>query len=243
MSQSTGTGGAALVAAGLAIGLGIATGGYFVSRTTVNSALVDTADVKGLAERQVKADQAIWSIGYKVSNADLKAGYAEAEANARIIRDFLAANGFADGAVLAGQTSVGQSEFRDANGALIETRYEISGSLVVTTPDVMAVYAASQKTGDLIAAGVLLTDSQPRFLFTGLNAIKPDMLREAAQNARVAADEFAKNAGVTVGSIRTAQQGGFEIRDADSDSGEYGSDDRSIDKNVRVVTNVTFYLD
>ena len=111
----------------------------------------------------------------------------------------------------------------------------------MTTPDVQAVYAASQKTGELIASGLLLTESQPRYLFTGLNAIKPDMLREAAQNARLAGDEFAKNAGVSVGSIRTAQQGGFEIRDADA--GEYGSDDRAIDKNVRVVTNVTFYLD
>ncbi len=67
------------------------------------------------------------------------------------------------------------------------------------------------------------------------------MLREAAQNARIAADEFAKNAGVAVGSIRSATQGGFEVRDINT--GEYGSDDRSIAKNVRVVTNVTFYLD
>jgi hypothetical protein len=233
--------GAALVAAGMAIGLGLVGGGYFVSRTMVNSALVNTADVKGLAERAVSADQAIWQIGFKVTNADVKAGYAEVATNAGIIRLFLADSGFAADSVLAGPTTVSENEFRDPNGAVIEKRFDIVSSLIVTTGNVKAVDAAYQKAGDLIARGLLLTDSQPRYLFTALNAIKPEMLREAAQNARIAADEFAKNAGVAVGSIRSATQGGFEVRDINT--GEYGSDDRSIAKNVRVVTNVTFYLD
>jgi len=235
------TSSAALVAVGLAIGLGLVGGGYFVSRTMVNSALVNTADVKGLAERTVNSDQAIWQIGFKVSSTDVKAAYAEVAANTAIVRQFLTDNGFPAEAVLGGPTTVSENEFRDPNGALVEKRYDIVASVIVTTANVKAVDAAYQKAGDLIARGLLLTDSQPRYLFTGLNAIKPEMLREAAQNARLAADEFAKNAGVSVGSIRSATQGGFEVRDANT--GEYGSDDRSIAKNVRVVTNVTFYLD
>jgi len=230
-----------IVIAGLAIGLGLVGGGYFVSRTMVNSALVNTADVKGLAERTVNADQAIWQIGFKVSNGDAKTGYAEVAANATVIRQFLADNGFPAEAILGGPTTVSENEFRDPNGAVIEKRYDIVSSVIVTTANVKAVDAAYQKAGDLIAAGLLLTDSQPCYVFAGLNAIKPEMLREAAQNARVAADEFAKNAGVAVGSIRSATQGGFEVRDLNT--GEYGSDDRSIAKTVRVVTNVTFYLD
>jgi hypothetical protein len=232
--------GTALIAAGLAIGLGLTAGGYFVSRTMVNQSTIDTAEVKGLAERSVVADKAIWAISYKVSDIDLKAGYAQAERATATVRAFLADNGFKPENILSGQTSVVQNEYRDPNGMLVETRYDIVASLVVTTNDVKAVDAASQKTGDLIAAGLLINDATPRYLFTGLNAIKPEMLREAAQNARLAAEEFAKNAGVDVGKIRTAAQGGFEIRD--TNSGEYGGDDRSIDKAVRVVTNVTFYL-
>lgn len=238
MSQISG---AALVAAALALGGGIAAGGYFVGQTMVNREHVNTADVKGLSERTVKADQAIWLIGFKVSNADVKAGYAEVEANAAAIRAFLGRNGFEGAAVQAGQTSVTENAFRDANGVLTEKTYDIVSSLSVTTGDVTAVEAAYQKLGELIAQGLVLTDSQPRYLFTGLNAVKPDMLREATENARIAAGEFAKNAGIAVGSIRSATQGGFEVRDRNS--GDYGSDDRSIDKLVRVVTTVTFYLD
>lgn len=231
---------AVLVVAALALGGGIAAGGYFVGQTMVNREHVNTADVKGLSERMVESDQAIWQIGFKVSNADLKAGYAEVETNAAAIRAFLARNGFDGAAVTAGQTSVTENEFRDSNGVLTEKSYDIVGTVNVTTGDVKAVDAAYQKLGELIAQGLLLTDSQPRYLFTGLNAVKPDMLREATENARIAAGEFAKNAGITVGSIRSATQGGFEVHDLNS--GDYGTDDRSIAKQVRVVTTVTFYL-
>lgn len=238
MSQISG---AALFVAALALGGGIAGCGFFVGQTMVNREHVNTADVKGLSERMVVADQAIWQIGFKVANADLKAGYGEVESYAAAIRAFLTRNGFDAASVSGVQTSVTENEFRDGNGVLTEKRYDIVATISVTTGDVKAVDAAYQKLGELIAQGLLLTDSQPRYLFTGLNAVKPDMLREATENARIAAGEFAKNAGISVGSIRSATQGGFEVRDLNS--GEYGTDDRSIAKQVRVVTTVTFYLD
>ncbi len=64
------------------------------------------------------------------------------------------------------------------------------------------------------------------------------MVKEATTNARIAANEFAENAGVEVGGIKSAQQGGFLIRDVGE---EYG-DTKSIEKEVRVVTTITFYL-
>lgn len=74
--------------------------------------------------------------------------------------------------------------------------------------------------------------------FTKLNEIKPDMLREATKNARLAANEFAENAGVKVGGIRDAQQGSFYVRDA----GDEYNDTAKIEKDVRVVTTITFCL-
>ncbi len=233
--------GTAIIAAALALGAGIAGGGFFVGQTMVNREHVNTADVKGLSERIVSSDQAIWQIGFKVSNLDLKAGYADVETANTAIRAFLVKEGFPADQVIAGQTSVTENEFRDGNGVLTEKRYDIVSYVTVTSKDVKAVDAAYQNLGELIAQGLLLTDSAPRYLFTGLNAVKPDMLREATENARIAAGEFAKNAGITVGSIRSASQGGFEVHDLNS--GDYGTDDRSIDKQVRVVTTVTFYLD
>ena len=81
-------------------------------------------------------------------------------------------------------------------------------------------------------------NNSPAYYFTGLNDIKPEMLQEATTNARIAANEFAANAGVQVGGIRNARQGGFIIRDV----GENYGDTAKIEKDVRVVTTITFYL-
>jgi hypothetical protein len=90
----------------------------------------------------------------------------------------------------------------------------------------------------LIAQGLHIENRPPAYRFTKLNEIKPEMLREATQNARIAANEFAENAGVKVGSIRSALQGSFFVRDAGE---EYG-DTVKMEKDVRVVTTITFFL-
>ncbi len=97
---------------------------------------------------------------------------------------------------------------------------------------------ARASVNKLIGQGLNIENQPPAYLFTQLNEIKPAMLKEATTNARIAANEFAKNAGVTVGGIRSARQGSFFIRDA----GEKYGDTEKIEKDVRVVTNITFYL-
>ena len=64
------------------------------------------------------------------------------------------------------------------------------------------------------------------------------MIREAMAAARVAAKELAGNTGVTLGRIKSASQGNFSIVDKGED---YGDTDR-IEKKVRVVTGIKFYL-
>jgi hypothetical protein len=67
-----------------------------------------------------------------------------------------------------------------------------------------------------VAAGVVLSgESQPSpvplYLFTRLNEIKPPMIAEATRSARHGAEQFAKDSGSHVTSIRRATQGLFQI--------------------------------
>lgn len=90
----------------------------------------------------------------------------------------------------------------------------------------------------LFAEGLDINNYPPAYSFTKINDIKPDMLKEAAQNARIAATEFARNMGVSVGKIRRAKQGGFIVEDASA--GQSGNS--SLMKQVRVVTTIDFHL-
>lgn len=227
---------------GLFIAIGLALGGYFIGQTMYNAKVaLNTAEAKGLAERRVKADRANWKIGYTVKGAkrsDIPDMYAQAEQHQQAIVKILKENGFDDNEIEVGVMDYRYQEFRDENNKLVDQLHTLYGNIVVATQKVEQVSKARANVSKLIAEGINLQNLAPVYSFTRLNEIKPDMLREATKNARIAANEFAENAGVRVGGIRSAYQGTFFIRDAGE---EYG-DTRKIDKDVRVVTTITFYL-
>lgn len=231
-----------LVLPALLLAVGIAAAGYFIGQTLYNSrAGINTAEVKGLAERRVTADRAVWQIRYEVAgddDSDMAELYARSEEQRQAVVEVLTAAGFGDDEITPATVNYQRHEYRDDNQRLVEARRVLTGTVDVETAQVSLVAPARARLNELIARGIDIDNYPPRYLFTGLNDIKPDMLREATTNARIAADEFARHAGVSVGGIRDARQGNFEIRDAGS---EYGNTAR-LEKDVRVVTTISFYL-
>lgn len=224
------------------IAIGLVGAGYFVGQTLYNSKVaLNTADVKGLSERRVMSDSAHWKIQYTVTGnkkSEVPELYAKSKTDQKKIIAVLTENGFIDEEIALGAVDYDIYEYRDENQKLIETKFLLTGSVEVETNNVASIAKVRSKMNELIAEGLDIKNNSPNYYFTDLNTIKPDMLKEATQNARIAANEFAENAGVTVGGIRSASQGNFTILDV----GESYGDDRKLEKHVRVVTAVTFYL-
>jgi len=231
-----------LVLAALLMAIGIAVSGYFISETLYKSKVaLNTADVKGLAERRVEADTAYWSIQYTVAGetkSDIPRLYEDSESDQQKIVALLKTSGFTDDEIRPGVINYLRQDFRDENQKLVEEKHLLVGTIEVQTAKVRLVSKVRAKLNTLIAQGLDVTNNAPAYHFTKLNDIKPDMLKEATRNARLAANEFAINAGVNVGGIRSARQGGFVIRDI----GQSYGDTQKIEKDVRVVTNITFFL-
>ncbi|MGH1376457.1 MAG: SIMPL domain-containing protein [Alphaproteobacteria bacterium] len=227
---------------GIFLSLGLASTGYFISQTMYNAKVaLNTAEAKGLAEKRVQADRANWVIAFNVAgarNASVPALYKQSENHQQIIVDLLQKHGLEEQEITLGIINYYHQEFRDDNRKLVDARHQLSGSIHVETDKVQLIAKVRAAVNKLIAEGIGIENRAPTYRFTKLNQIKPEMLREATKNARLAANEFAENAGVQVGGIRSARQGNFFIRDAGE---EYG-DTAKIEKDVRVVTTITFYL-
>ena len=240
-SHATKCAGVPLILVALILSAGIAACGYFASRTLYNAQIaVNTAQAKGLAERTVSADQAIWRIGFSVSGkskTEIPVLYRQAEEQQKQILDILKQAGFPEGEIRPEILDYSSREYRNNDQAVVDESHRISGSILVITPQVDRVEPARAEVNKLLAQGLDITNAPPTYNFTKINEIKPAMLREAAQNARIAASEFAENAGAKVGKIRSAHQGGFMVNDAGG-----GGDSSSIQKDVRVVTTIDFYL-
>jgi len=227
---------------GLSLAVGLSAAGYFISQTLYNAKVaLNTAEAKGLAEKRVKADVANWDIKYTVtgkSRDEISSMYETSRQHQATINEMLQSNGFEASEVTLGPVDYSYREYRDKNQVLTDQKHTLIGLISVETTKVNSVQKIRAKLSQLIAEGINIDNRQPQYRFTGLNDIKPDMLREATKNARIAANEFASNAGVKVGKIRSARQGSFFVRDAGQ---EYG-DTNKIQKDVRVVTTITFYL-
>ena len=221
---------------GLFVAIGLAVAGYYIGQTLYNAKVaLNTAEVKGLAERRVTADRVNWSISFKVSGKtkeEIPNLYKEAEKQQQIIVDLLKENGFAESEIQSGVLDYQYYEYRDESQKLVDESHTLAGSISIESDKVNLVREVRNKVSKLISQGIDIENGAPSFYFTKLNEIKPEMLSEATKNARIAANEFAKNAGVKVGGIRSAEQGSFFIRDAGE---EYG-DTAKIEKDVRVVT-------
>lgn len=243
-------GGIALLGAFVAVGLIL--GGWVLGSEIKATRLSDRyVSVKGLVERKVKSDLAIWPLTYKEAGDDLSTLYAKTEADKKTVLQFLSDQGIEASEIELGVVRVVDTQANEYGGnERAPHRYIVEQQITVRTSRVDQVAAAAQKTILLLQKGIVLSGNPGQGLaykFTGLNSIKPDMITEATRNARAAADRFASDSGSKVGSIRQANQGVFSILPADqaSDPGDagYSSGDSSIMKTVRVVTSVDYYLE
>ncbi len=242
-----------IAGAGFLLALGLVLGGWALGAQIKATRLSDRyVTVKGLVERKVKSDLAIWPLSYKEAGDDLSLVYAKTEADKKAILDFLNQQGIQQAEIELGLVRVVDTQANEYGGVnRAPRRYIVEQQITVRTPRVDQVADAAQKSMQLVQKGIVMNSNPGQGLtykFTGLNSIKPDMITEATRNARAAADRFAKDSGSKVGSIRQASQGVFSISPADqgSDAGEGEGGymaDSSLMKTVRVVTSVQYYLE
>lgn len=205
--------------------------------------------VRGLAEREVTADLAAWPFALSATANDLTTAQAQLESQESMLRDFLAEQQLDVSALVLLRYDVQDLLAQQYRPQGIEQgRFVLTKVLLLRTDDVVKVEAASQAVDKLVKMGVALgSSSQPSYMFTGLNDIKPDMIKEATANAYEAAQQFAKDSGAQVGDIISASQGVFSIDGRDNIPAIGNmmpfTSDMQVNKNIRVVTSMTYKLD
>jgi len=186
-------------------------------------------EVKGLSEKIVKADTAIWSMSFEIKSNNIDTLYADIEKNLNTIKSFLVEKGFESTEINVAPVNVYQDTYKDA-----AFRYNSTNQVSVYTKKVDLAKATSNETLLLVKKGVVLNSNYISFEFSDLNSIKPEMLAEAIKNARDTASQFAQNSGSLVGSVTRGNQGVFDITDKDPGSPEY--------KKIRLVSTLRFLL-
>lgn len=218
--------------------IGIVLGGYLLGDGLLRAKEAErSVTVRGLAERDVTADLATWTISYSASSTDLAQAQGKVRRDTDAIEKFFDDLGFPETALQP--TGANVSSYT-SDGI---TTYTVRQRLSLRTEDIERAQKAVAQQFDLVGRGVFLEEgSGMSYSFTRLNDIKPEMVAEATRDARASAEQFAEDSGADVGAIKDATQGYFTIEARDGDSGGWGMSDSPF-KKVRVVTTVNFLLD
>lgn len=229
--------------AGVFVMIGLIAAGWFVKDGLQSFRTHDrVVTVKGLAEKDVEADLAIWTLSQSATGNTLNEVQKQVETNQKTILEYLDYLG-----LLKNEVSVAPLEVQDLLAQayrpdnLEKGRYIITQRIVVRTSYMDKIEKGLQELGTLLRQNVTLTNmAPPTYIYTKLNEVKPLMLEEAVRSARKSAEQFAQDSGTDVAGIKTAYQGVFQI--LPRDPVQYVSEQNQRYKTVRVVSTIDFYL-
>lgn len=197
-----------------------------------------TVTVKGLAEREVPSDIVIWPIQYTRTGDDLSALYTEIEKDKRSVLDFLNSKGFSDDEIGTNAPIAYDKLSNQYGGNEGGFRYILNQTISIYSNKVDKARSAMVEIEDLGKDGITFKgdayENRVEYLYTNLNKLKPDMLKEATLNARAAAQTFADDSESKLGKIKSASQGQFSINQRDKNTPHI--------KTVRVVSTIVYYL-
>jgi hypothetical protein len=226
---------------------GIALGGWLVGNGFVRARSADRfVTVKGVSEREARADLAIWPIHIVAANDDLTLAHTQLQSSIAKVRQFIVRQGIDTADASLQGFAVTDASTNQYGNPTRGNRYVIKETLVIRSTKPEVVLAASQKVAELVSAGVVISSGEeygsrgPTFVFTGLNTLKPEMIAEATARAREGAEQFARDSRSPLGGIRQANQGIFSILPRDQVQGI--SEESQIVKTVRVVATVEYFL-
>jgi hypothetical protein len=232
----------------LILATGMTLGGFLIGFGFAASRSADRfVTVKGISEREVQADLAIWPLRIVAAHDDLASANAQLQSSLGKIRAFLSANQIDPTQAQLQDFSVTDAQTNQySGGSSGGARFVIRQTVVVRSTKPQLISAASQKVAELVSNGVVLSsggeygNGGPTFVFTGLNKLKPPMIAEATARARESAEQFARDSKSKIRGIRRASQGIFEILPRDQAEGI--TEASQIIKTVRVVSTIDYAI-
>ncbi len=235
----TNTNSSQIVIAAVILVIGLLGLGFILKSTAIDVKNMErTVTVKGLAEREVLADTAIWPLQFSDADNNLEKLVERVERKSDAVIAFLKLHGFDDDEISRGAQSIIDKQAREYSSENQQYRYIARANITVYTTQPSKVQNALAQVGQLAKQGIAIVqdsyETRIEYLFTGLNDVKPAMVQQATEKAREVAIKFAKDSQSKLGKIKTARQGQFSITDRDSNTPQL--------KKVRVVTSIEYYL-
>lgn len=205
----------------VAIALAVIVGTWILSTAWQRThPTMERISVTGVATRDFSSDLIVWHASFERKASVISEAYPILKRDAELIRKYLADHGVSDKDIVFDAVDI-RKEYRsirdNENYYQQFDGYRLSQSVTVESKDVNRIEAVSREISELLNAGVELTSQAPQYYYTKLNELKLDLLSNASANGLARADSIAQNAGSTLGPMRVAEMGVFQITGQNTD--------------------------
>ncbi|MDP8100486.1 SIMPL domain-containing protein [Phocoenobacter atlanticus] len=236
---------------GIILAVGLMASAFILGNQFKNLRETGVITVKGLAEAEHKATVGTWKVriyGWGATYAD---AMKDNQYNLNQAVHFLEKKGFLDKDREITDLSVSQriEYYTDDNGKS-QQRYngfDATRNIIISTKDLFSLQRALVEIQQLRADNQAISFDSPDYYLENLEQIKRELIAKATKDAYVRAKEFAQTSGVSVGVLKSASQGSFNIKSTrpGDDNSDYGGsyDTTTIDKKVRLVVTIKYAID
>jgi len=176
----------------------------------------ETITVTGLAEKNFTSDEIVWSGNFTRTGLDLRSAYNELKEDENIIHSYFNTNGIHDSALVFSSVDIRKNfdNKTDENGRTIGsvfTGYTLTGTVTVRSNNIAQVEKLSREATNLLEKGIEFSSTPPSYYYRKLNDLKINLLAKAAGDAKLRAQTIAKNSDISLGALKTASMGVFQI--------------------------------
>lgn len=244
----------------LIIGIAIVLTAFILGKSFKNrNENLDAINVIGLGTKDFVSDEILWSGSFSVNSMDIKEAYSKIISDQKIVSNFFIAKGFKSNEFSFGAVNF-QKKFREIRTENSENTYqnkveqifdgyEATQNIAFTAkknPELMKrIEDVSSKTSELINSGIELTSNSIQYTYSDLPSLKQSLIENATKDASERANKIVKTADGSLGKLKTASMGVFQITGQGStEDDSYGGNNDTYSKNktARITVRLEYGL-
>lgn len=219
-----------------------------VSTLTLSDAIIERysidngISVTGLGSRDFVSDLIIWQSSVSARASNLKEAYALIENRKQSVKEYLVKKGVKSNELQISSIDI-EKEFQtmyESNGTSYSQfiGYKLTQRISVESGNVDVVEKISREISELIDQGIEIVTESPLYYYTKLSELKVEMIAQATADAKLRAEKIADKSDATLGSLKKATMGVFQIigQNTDEDYESGGSFNTSSKNKTATIT-------
>ncbi|APS40188.1 MULTISPECIES: SIMPL domain-containing protein [Salegentibacter] len=224
---------------------------WFLGESYVSRANPDgVISVTGSGSENFTSDLIVWEGSFSRMSANLEQAYNELNRDKETVRTYLIDKGINEENIVFNSVQTSEqreNQYQNGNyvGSIFQG-YQLTQNVKIESNDVELVEGVAREITELLNKGVQFNSTPPRYYYTKIADLKIEMISKATEDARLRAEKIAENSGGSLGELKNANMGVFQITGQNSGedyswSGTYNTADKK--KTASITMRLDYEID